>query len=211
MLAVAGGKGGVGTTTAALGLGYALARSGRDPVVLDADVDMPDLHVAADVDREPTADRLAAGASVGRIVQQSTALPGVGVVPAGSPGSLPAALRRADRWHGPVIVDCPAGAGRDVARPFRESDRCLLVSTDTPQAVEDTAKTAAAARSLSAAPVGALVRSTGDDADAPFRCPVVGLPAVDSRPVAATPRFQAACQRVVGLLRMTADGRVGPR
>jgi septum site-determining protein MinD len=202
MLAVAGGKGGAGRTTIALGVGLALARSGLDPVVLDADVDMPDLHVAAGTDREPTADRLAAGDSVGRVRNQSTAYPGVGVVPAGRPGTVPAALRRVARWHGPVLVDCPAGAGRDLARPLRECDRSLLVTTDRPQAVEDTAKTAAVARSLSAPPVAVLVRSTGGGADpgSPFRVPVLEVPAVRSRPVPVQPRFQAACRQVLDLL-----------
>ncbi|MFW5937921.1 MAG: P-loop NTPase, partial [Halanaeroarchaeum sp.] len=50
MLAIAGGKGGVGKTTTALGVGVALATRRRDPVVVDADADLPNLHLVADVD-----------------------------------------------------------------------------------------------------------------------------------------------------------------
>jgi septum site-determining protein MinD len=200
MLAIAGGKGGAGKTTAALGVGHALARSGRDPIVVDADVDMPDLHVLAGTDREPTADRLASGDAVEHVLQRSKAYPGVGVVSAGRPESVPAALRQAECWHGPVVVDCPAGAGRDAARPLRASDRSLLVTTDSPQAIADTVKTAAVTRALSAPPVATLVRSDRDPDTRPFECPVVGVPAVGSTPVALQPRYQAACQQVVDVL-----------
>jgi septum site-determining protein MinD len=201
MFAVAGGKGGAGKTTTALGVGHALARSGYDPVVVDADIDMPDLHVVAGVDREPTADRLAAGDHIRGVLQHPTAHPGVGVVTAGSPTTLPAALRHLARWHGPVLVDCPAGVGRDAARPLRASDGSLLVTTDTAEALEDTGKTAAVARELDAAPVCVFHRAgTGRGADPDVRCPVVEVPSFESDRITLQPLFQAACQRAVGLL-----------
>jgi len=53
MLAIAGGKGGVGKTTTTLGLAAALP--GR-PLAVDADRDMPDLHALAGVNRDPGLD-----------------------------------------------------------------------------------------------------------------------------------------------------------
>src|SRR6056297_615748 len=53
MLAIAGGKGGCGKTTTAVGLARAFASLGADPLVVDADLDMPDLHHRTGVDREP--------------------------------------------------------------------------------------------------------------------------------------------------------------
>lgn len=197
MLAIAGGKGGVGKTTTALGVGRALARSGRDPVVVDADVDMPDLGLLAGVDREPSTDRLADGAPIERAVQRSPAFSGLGVVPAGSPETLAAALRRLEAWHGPVLVDCPAGASRAVARALRRCDRAVLVTTDTPEALEDTAKTAAVAEVLEAPPAAVAVRGdTGRQTHAWFECPVVRVPTVQSGAVTADPRFREACQRL---------------
>jgi len=201
MLAVAGGKGGVGTTTAVLGLAGVLARAGRDPVAVDADVDMPDLHVLAGLDREPAADALAAGRPLGEVVQRAPDLPGVGVVASGAPGTVPAALRRLREWHGPVVVDCPAGASGDAARPLRACDRTVLVTTATPAAVEDTRKTAAMARRLGAPPLVALVRgSAGAGAGTGFDCPVERLPAVAADRVHAHPRVRAVCGTVARML-----------
>jgi septum site-determining protein MinD len=51
MLVIAGGKGGCGKTTTALGLAAVLAERGAPAVVADADRDMPDLHALAGVRR----------------------------------------------------------------------------------------------------------------------------------------------------------------
>lgn len=195
MLAIAGGKGGVGKTTVALGLARALARAGRHPLVADADVDMPDLHVVAGVARTPTADRLAAGDRIERVVQYPRDMPGVGVVTAGRPRETPAALRRLGGWHGPVIVDCPAGASGDAARPLRACDRSVLVTTDTPEAIEDTRKTAAVARRLDADPVVTLVR--GDARVVDVESPVEPLPTVEADRPQADPRVLGVCGSVL--------------
>ena len=202
MLAVAGGKGGVGTTTVVLALAGVLARSDRDPIAVDADVDMPDLHVLAGVDRGPTGNALAAGRPVGAVVQRAPARPGVGVVASGTPGAVPAALRRLAGWHGPVLVDCPAGAGGDAARPLRVCDRTVLVTTVTPAAVEDTRKTAAMARRLGTPPLVVLVRGPAGarEVGPEFDCPVERLPPVAADRVHAHPRVRAVCGTVSRML-----------
>lgn len=197
MLAIAGGKGGVGKTTTALGLGRVLAQSGRDPIVVDADVDMPDLGLLAGVDRAPSTDRLADGGPIERAVQPAPDVSGLGVVTAGRPETLPAALRQLEGWHGPVLVDCPAGASRDVARALRRCDRTVLVTTHTPEALEDTTKTAAVATELEAPPIVVAVR--GEEGGRPepwFECPVVRVPTVESGSVSSHPRFREACRRL---------------
>jgi len=199
MLAIAGGKGGCGKTTATLGLARALATAGRDPLVVDADTDLPDLHLLADVDREPTATALAGGDPLECVSQRSGAYPGVRVVTAGRPAATADALYRAADWHGPVLVDCPAGAGPDAVTPLRHSDRAILVTTDERETLRDATKTAAVAEEVEAPAVGTLLR--GDRVTLPFQSPhVEQVPEIISAGRARSPdavldhpQFRAGC------------------
>lgn len=186
MLAVAGGKGGCGKTTTALGLARTLARRGHNPLVLDADCDMPDLHHVADIDREYGVDALARGAPLARALQRSPAVPGVAIVTGGRPGRTGPAIRATRSWDGPVLIDCPAGIGPDATRPLRQADRTLVVSTDDRQALEDTRRTITAARQLDAPPTGAVVRAVaGPPETTPER--VAGCPVLAAVPSVSDP------------------------
>jgi septum site-determining protein MinD len=208
MLAIAGGKGGCGKTTTTLGLAWTLARRGRDPLVVDGDCDMPDSHHIAGIERGAGVDALARGAPLGRACQYPSALPGVALVTAGRPERTAPALRAARNWSGPVLVDCPAGVGPDATRPLRHADATLVVSTDQPQCLDDTRRTATAARQLDAPPVGALVRAARP-VTAPDRvadCPVLAaVPSVET-PLAA-PALAEAWSTVAGRL---LDGETAP-
>jgi septum site-determining protein MinD len=202
MLAIAGGKGGCGKTTTALGLARTLSRRGREPLVVDADCDMPDLHHVAGIERDEGVDALARGAPLSRVCRYPSAMPGVALVTAGRPERTAPALRAARDWEGPVLVDCPAGIGPDATRPLRHARATLVVSTDRPQCLDDTRRTLTAARQLDASPVGALVRTAGRPAETAGRiagCPVLAaVPAVDD-PFAASP-LSGAWSRVADQL-----------
>jgi septum site-determining protein MinD len=199
MLAIAGGKGGTGKTTTALGLGIVFgADAGRTAgrtddaraaggtvLVVDADVDVPDLHAMAGVAREPTVLDDPHGLSVpGR--------PGVRVAPA-PPADATGAFRDrlralvapADgsvhdrRPPARVLVDAPCGAGPDAALPMAIADAVLLVTRPTVAAVRDTAKTAAMARSLDTPVVAvAVVGSNADRPNAVSRPPAERSPSL---------------------------------
>ena len=161
MLAIAGGKGGSGKTTTALGVAGALAQRRRRPLVVDCDLDAPNLHIRAGVDRDPGVGALAGdadGPDLETTAREVTALPGVDVLPAGdADGSdLAAALDRlpSDR---PVLLDCPAGASEAAARPLRAADATVLVATLGRESVEDAVKTAAMARAVGTPPCVAAV------------------------------------------------------
>lgn len=182
MLALAGGKGGCGKTTTTLGLARTLAQRGLDPLVVDADCDMPNVHHVAHVERTDGADMLAEGARLERAITRSTSFPGVALLTAGTREHMDAALRATTRWHGPVLFDCPAGISPDATRPLRHADRTLLVSTDEPQCLADTRVTLTVARQLSADPAGILLREqAGSTAGNVAGCEVLAVvPSVES-------------------------------
>lgn len=175
MLAIAGGKGGVGKTTTTVALARALASNGYRPVAVDADLDMPDLHDIAATAREPGLDALADGRR-DEAVERCGFEPGVRVVPAGTASAVEDALALAAGFDGFVLVDCPAGASRAVATPLRAADRTLIVSTPRRESLEDAAKTAAMARALDAPPVGAVLTCTDRrlSVESLLDCPLLG-------------------------------------
>jgi septum site-determining protein MinD len=199
VLAIAGGKGGCGKTTTALGLARALD---APTLVVDADRDMPDLHALADVPRTPTlldvaSDPLASA-------QPDPGGDGVALLPAPLPdctddAAVHAALARCADADCPVVVDCPSGAGPDAAVPLRTADATVLVSTVCAPALQDGAKTAAMARTLDAAPVGSVLTRTHVAPDGLadlLGCPTVGtVPDVDP-PVLSHPEVSRAYTRI---------------
>ncbi|MDS0281446.1 MinD/ParA family ATP-binding protein [Haloarcula onubensis] len=170
MLAVAGGKGGCGKTTTAVGLARGLAALGARPLVVDADLDMPDLHHRTGVDRAPGIAAAVDSGDPHAVAQRSGRFPEIDVLPsAGADTATAAALfERLGGGGGettqgaPVVLDCPAGASPDAAAPLRAADRTVLVSTPRERSLRDAAKTAAMARQLDAPPAAVvLVRSDG--------------------------------------------------
>lgn len=164
MLAIAGGKGGCGKTTTALGLARALAELGHRPLVVDADLDMPDLHHRAGVDSGPGITAAAHSERPADVTQSSSRFPGVDILP-----GCDADLETATEVFGtlrdyaePVLLDCPAGAGPDAVAPLRVADGTVILSTPRQRSLRDAAKTAAMARHLDAPPAAVvLVRSDG--------------------------------------------------
>ncbi|WP_248895696.1 AAA family ATPase [Haloplanus halobius] len=161
IVAVAGGKGGVGKTTIAYNLGAAL-----DAVVVDADLSMADLPRGRGPDLH---DVLAGQAAVTEAIRGGA----VSVLPCGR--SLAGAravdirdlgdtLRTVAAEAGDVIVDCPAGLRADVGVPLAVADVCVVVASPRQFAVADAVRTRELARELDAGLVGvALNRTTSTD------------------------------------------------
>lgn len=199
MLAIAGGKGGTGKTTTALGL----ARAFDGPtLVADADVDMPNLHALAGVEREPTAAAVADGAEPQQVTGRVAVFPAppVSTDDAAVPTVLDEVARTTDA---DVVVDCPGGAGPDAAAPLSAASTVVLVSTACAPALRDTAKTAAMARALGCQIQGVVLTRT----DVPLRgveslldCPVLGTVPTVSEPVLANERVRDAYAAVAAQL-----------
>ncbi|QHS16116.1 hypothetical protein GWK26_02530 [haloarchaeon 3A1-DGR] len=232
MIAVAGGKGGCGKTTTTLGLARALPGTVR---AVEGDWDLPNLHGLAGTPRESPRPSRQASHPPRRTPQPSretsrppreasnlTATVGhrtdgdVRVVP---PPTEPAdADRRChlDRFREPggesvaaTLVDCPSGAGPDAAAPLSVADRTLLVTTLSPPALRDTAKTAAMARVLDAKPVGVVVtraETVPEGVSAFLSAPALGTVPAVRPPVVSDSRVRSAYRDIAAALRRSLGG-----
>lgn len=180
MLAIAGGKGGCGKTTTALGVARALAQRGHKPLVVDADADMPDLHHRAAVPRKPGTDQLVAGKPLSDVVHDSDRVPSVSVLTAGSRANVTAGIRKASGWDGPVLIDCPPGLNPGTVGPLRAASHSIIVTTEQPTCLEDSRRTLKLLRQIGTQPLGLVaVNRTGRQA----------LRAMSDYPVLATVPF----------------------
>ncbi|MFC5973143.1 MinD/ParA family protein [Halomarina salina] len=176
MLAVTGGKGGVGKTTTALGVARALGRRGEEVLVVDTDRDLPDLARTAGVDTVRS-DVTDPDATASRQDPHSTS---VRILTA--PRDRTEARRLVEGVAGRrerVVLDCPAGSGRPAAVPLRAADRSVVVSTADPASLRDASKTVALARTLGAPPTATVLSGCDEPPHAVERLlptPVVAVP-----------------------------------
>jgi len=148
ILAVIGGKGGVGTSTVALELGLRL-----DAVVVDADLSMADLPTSRGPDLH---DVLAGRASPIEAVREGGV---VSILPCGRTlagaracdvSRLGEALDAVARRYGDVVVDCAAGMRADVGVPLAVADACVVVTAPARPAFADAIRVRELARSFDA-------------------------------------------------------------
>jgi septum site-determining protein MinD len=185
ILAIAGGKGGVGKSTVALNVAHEL-----DAVVVDADLAMADLPetatgTASAPRRGPDLhDVLAGRASALEAVRECT---GVFVLPcgrslAGARASdvrdLSPALRAVEREYDRVVVDCPAGLAADAGVALLAAGRVGLVVEPAAFALPAAIRTRALARELDAGLAGVVVNRAPDALDTDRYARTLGAPAV---------------------------------
>ncbi|MEZ3144995.1 MinD/ParA family protein [Halobaculum sp. MBLA0143] len=159
IVAVCGGKGGVGKSTLAYELAGAL-----DALAVDADLAVgdlprgrgPDLH---DVLAGRAAPREAVRGGPVSVLACGRSLAGAR---AADLGRLEDAVRRAagDR---DAVVDCPTGLRADTGVPLALADVCLLVASPRRWALADAVRTRAVARDLAAELVAVALARVGED------------------------------------------------
>lgn len=175
ILAVAGGKGGVGKTTLSYNVAAAL-----DAVVVDADLGMADLPAGRGPDLH---DVLAGRASAVETLRSGP----VDVVPCGRTLAgaraadltrLAAAVEAVEREHGTVVIDCPAGRRADAGVPLAVADACLVVVSPRAFALADAIRTRELARELDAGLAACAINRTVDEPPADAVADALGAPAV---------------------------------
>ena len=174
ILAVAGGKGGVGKTTLAYNVAAAL-----DAVVVDADLGMADLPRGRGPDLH---DVLAGAADPIEAVRPGR----VDIVPCGRTlagaracdlAALEEAVTAIERERGTVILDCPAGRRADAGVPLAIADACLLVVSPRAFALADAVRTRELARELGAGLAGCAVNRVAEEPPTAAIADALGAPA----------------------------------
>jgi flagellar biosynthesis protein FlhG len=148
VLAVTGGKGGVGKTTVTANLGVALARRGRGVMILDADLGLANVDVALGLQPRFNLWHVLEGhCTLGQAIVTGPA--GVQVVPAASGIARMAALGPAEhagiinafsevaRDVDVLLVDTAAGLGESVLTFSRAAHQVVIVVCDEPASITD--------------------------------------------------------------------------
>lgn len=173
--AIAGGKGGVGKTTATINTGIALEQEGHDVVIVDADLGMTNLGGMLGIEHSPTVhDVLAGRAPLSEALVEGpdgvTVLPGSDKLEAfvdASPENLRPLIDELRGAFDAVIVDTGSGLCQETVVPMRIADSAILVTSPEDIAMEDTRKMADLADSVDTGLLGAVVVQAEPDTTIP--------------------------------------------
>ena len=133
------GKGGVGKSTLAAGIGCALAERGQKVLIIDGDAGMGSLDIILGVSQKKVfdlADVFEGKCEPFRAIYRSPVYRGVSMIPAARTLDKLASqrdMRRMCRGYGrhydQVLIDCPAGIGPGFSSACGSADRALIITT----------------------------------------------------------------------------------
>lgn len=165
-IAISSGKGGTGKTFLTANLGIALAKMGKKVVMIDADLDMANLELILGLEGRPITlqDVLSGEANLQDALYDVTE--NAKFVPA---GITPSQFRRADPEKlgkiisdltdkaDFIILDCPAGVGRDTLACLSSCKETILVVMPEPMSATDAYKTKIVAEKMGSEIIGVVI------------------------------------------------------
>lgn len=173
VIAVTGGKGGVGKSTTTVNLGVSLRMDGYTVCLVDADVEMPNLVELLGIEPEQTIHDVLSGTAdptdaLVEIAPHFAAIPGDSSL-AGYGSIEPERLQHAvdalaDAYQY-VILDTGAGLSYDDLIPMGLADEIILVTSPDPAAVENAKRTQSFVRRLNREIRGLVVTKADDSVD----------------------------------------------
>ena len=171
IICVASGKGGVGKTTLVSNLGSALAKFGKDVIIVDGNLTTPNLGLHLGLPLFPVTihDVLKGKADIRDAIYEHES--GFKIIPAGIalsdlrgvdardlPNAFLSLLGSADI----IIIDASAGLGREALAAMESADELLLITTPDLSSVIDALKASKLAETLGTKVTGIVVnRVTG--------------------------------------------------
>ena len=148
VIAVTGGKGGVGKSSVAINLGIGLAGRGRRVVILDADLGLANLDVLLGLRaKRNLADVISGECGLADIMLEGPC--GIRIIPASSGTQAMVSLSRAEHaglihafsdiadTMDVLIVDTAAGISDSVVSFVRAAQECLVVVCNEPSSIAD--------------------------------------------------------------------------
>jgi len=178
IIAVTSGKGGVGKTTCAVNLALIIAESGKDVLLVDADLGLANVDIMLGLDSsrhighlllpEYSAEDVAAVGPLGiRVISGGSGLRELAEADESERHLLLEKLRGYyDKFHF-VIIDTSPGIGADVVDFLKEASQIFVVTTTEPASLKDTyAAMKTIARHVPEADVLPIINMTGSDTHA---------------------------------------------
>src|SRR3989338_2859422 len=165
-IAIVSGKGGVGKTTIVANLGLALASLGKSVILLDADLDMANLELALDMAGRPiTMQEVLTGESTIADATYEVAT-NMKFIPAGvsieqyrrvDPEKLAKVVAEGSTQADFVLIDCPAGMGRDTMACLSAAKENIIIAMPEPMSAVDAFKTKMTGEKMGSETIGLAI------------------------------------------------------
>lgn len=167
-ICIASGKGGVGKTLVTANLGLALGELGYSTIIVDADLDMANLEMVLGMEGRPITlqDVIKGNSDIEDTVYTIKGSDNTKIVPAGisprqfrrmDPDKFERAINRLAEQCDILIVDAPAGIGKDTIACFHACEELLLVATPESISAADALKARNVAEKMGCEIKGAVV------------------------------------------------------